>query len=67
MVILMLWIHSGLSDVFVPASLDNQFLEYDFSANNLGSFTGYVIKIVASGTNQAYAPRFRDLRSIALA
>jgi hypothetical protein len=42
-------------------------LEYDFSANNLGSFTGYVIKIVASGTNQAYAPRFRDLRSIALA
>jgi hypothetical protein len=59
--------NSGLPDVFVPASLDNQFLEYEFSANNLGSFTGYTIKIVMSGTNQAYAPRFKDLRSIALA
>lgn len=59
--------NSGLPDTLVPASLDNQFLEYEFSANNLGSFTGYTIKIVASGTNQAYAPRFKDLRSIALA
>jgi hypothetical protein len=59
--------NSGLPDTFVPASLDDQFLEYDFSANNLGSFTGYTIKIVMSGTNQAYAPRFKDLRSIALA
>jgi len=59
--------NSGLPDVFVPPSLENQFLEYEFSANNLGSFTGYTIKIVMSGTNQAYAPRFKDLRSIALA
>jgi len=59
--------NNGLPDVLVSASLDNQFLEYEFSANNLGSFTGYTIKIVASGTNQAYAPRFKDLRSIALA
>jgi len=59
--------NSGLPDTFVPESLDDQFLEYDFSANNLGSFTGYTIKVVISGTNQAYAPRFKDLRSIALA
>lgn len=59
--------NDGLPDTLVPASLDNQFLEYEFSANNLGSFTGYTIKIVMSGTNQAYAPRFKDLRSIALA
>jgi virulence-associated protein VapD len=58
--------NSGLPDVFVPASLDNQFLEYEFNANNLGDFTGYTIKIVMSGTNQAYAPRFKDLRSIAI-
>lgn len=58
--------NSGLPDVFVPASLDNQFLEYEFTANNLGDFTGYTIKIVMSGTNQAYAPRFKDLRSIAI-
>jgi hypothetical protein len=59
--------NSGLPDVFVPASLDGEFLEYEFSANNLGSFTGYTIKIVMSGTNQAYPPRFKDLRTIALA
>jgi hypothetical protein len=58
--------NSGLPDVFVPASLENQFLEYEFTANNLGEFTGYTIKIVMSGTNQAYAPRFKDLRSIAI-
>lgn len=59
--------NSGLADVRVMPSLENEFLEYEFSANNLGSFTGYTIKIVMSGTNQAYAPRFKDLRSIALA
>jgi hypothetical protein len=59
--------NSGLPDTFVPSSLNNQFLEYEFSANNLGSFTGYTIKIVMSGTDQAHAPRFKDLRSIALA
>ncbi|MEY3470457.1 MAG: Synechococcus phage [Actinomycetota bacterium] len=59
--------NSGLPDTFVPSSLDGEFLEYEFSANNLGSFVGYTIKIVMSGTNQAYAPRFKDLRSIALA
>ncbi len=59
--------NNGLPDVFVPESLNDQFLEYEFTANNLGSFTGYTIKIVMSGTNQAYSPRFKDLRSIALA
>jgi len=59
--------NSGLPDKMVPASLENQFLEYEFSANNLGTFTGYTIKIVMSGTNQAQSPRFQDLRSIALA
>lgn len=59
--------NSGLPDSYVPDSLDDQFLEYEFSANNLGSFTGYVIKIVMVGKNQAYPPRIKDLRSIALA
>lgn len=58
--------NSGLPDVFVPPSLDNQFIEYEFNANNLGDFTGYTIKIIMAGTNQAYAPRFKDLRSIAI-
>ena len=59
--------NSGLPDVFVPASLKDQFLEYEFSASNLGLFTGYTIKIVMSGTDQSHSPRFKDLRSIALA
>ena len=58
---------SGLPNTIVPASSENQFLDYEFTASDLGSFTGYTIKIVMSGTNQAKAPRFKDLRSIALA
>ena len=58
--------NSGLPDVFVPPSLENQFLEYEFTASNLGIFTGYTIKIVMSGTDQSKAPRFRDLRTIAI-
>jgi hypothetical protein len=60
-------LNSGRSDAFVPSSRDNQFLEYQFGADNLDTFTGFVIKIVSSGTNEAYAPRFKDLRVIALA
>ena len=51
---------------FVPASLDNEFLEYEFTANELPLFTGYTIKIVMSGTNQAYPPRISELRTIAV-
>ena len=58
--------NSGRPDAFVPASLDNQFLEYQFTADNLGEFTGYQIKIVMSGTNQAYPVRIKELRTIAL-
>jgi hypothetical protein len=58
--------NSGLPDVFVRSSRENEFLEYEFSANNLGEFTGYTIKIVMSSTNQAYPPIFKDLRSIAI-
>ena len=58
--------NDGRPDVFVPPSLDNEFLEYQFTAENLPEFTGYIIKIVMSGTNQARPPRFKDLRTIAV-
>ena len=58
--------NSGLPDTFVSASVSNEFLEYQFTANDLGEFTGYKIKIVMSGTNQAQEPRITDLRTIAL-
>ena len=60
-------LNNGKSDVKVPASSANQFLEYEFSADNLGGFSGYSIKIIMSGTDQANAPIISDLRTIALA
>ena len=58
--------NSGRPDTKVPSSLNGEFREYQFTADNLGLFTGYRIKIVMSGTNQAYAPRIKQLRTIAL-
>jgi hypothetical protein len=59
-------LNNGKPDSFVSSSLDNQFKEYEFTADNLGLFNGYVIKIVMSGTNQAYPPRVKELRTIAV-
>ena len=58
--------NSGKPDVFVRPSLDNEFLEYQFTADNLGLFNAYRIKIVMSGTNQAKYPRIKELRTIAV-
>ncbi len=61
------YLNDGSSDIFVRASNDDEFLDYQYTIDNLEQFNGFVIKIVMSGTNEAYAPRFRDLRAIALA
>ena len=58
--------NDGKPDAFVPASVDEQYLEYQFTANNLGEFIGYSIKIIMAGTNQADVPKIRELRSIAV-
>ena len=57
--------NSGRPDTFVRSSLRNEFLEYEFTANNLELFDGFIIKIVMSGTSQANSPRIRNLRAIA--
>ena len=59
--------NDGKPDVFVPASQEDEFREYEFTVDNLDEFVGFQIKIVSSGTNEAYPPRFKDLRVIALA
>ena len=59
--------NSGSADSIVPASRDDEFRDYEFSIDDLDQFTGFAIKIVASGTDEANAPRFKDLRVIALA
>ena len=59
--------NTGRPDAFVPASRDDEFLEYQFSIDDLQEFDGFRIKIVCSGSNEAKAPRFRDFRTVALA
>lgn len=60
--------NTGHPDAFVPPSLTNtDALQYQFTADNLEQFTGYIIKIVSTTTNQSKVPIFRDIRTIALA
>jgi hypothetical protein len=60
-------LNSGRADSFITSSKDGEYFEYQFSADQLEQFVGFRIKVVMSGTNEAKAPRFRDLRVIALA
>ena len=59
--------NTGRPDAFVPASAEGVFRDYQFTADNLDEFTGFKIKIVFSGTNEAFAPKLKDLRVLALA
>ena len=59
---------NGTPDKAVPASrTEGEFRDYQFTANDLEEFHGFQIKIVMTGTKQAYVPRIKDLRAIALA
>ena len=60
-------LNNGRADAFVRSSNDGEFLEYQFSVDELEQFNAFRIKIVMSGTNEARSPRFKDLRTIALA
>lgn len=58
----------GTSDTDVTSNnSDNEYSDYKFSVDNLAPFTGFVIKIMMSGTNQAEVPQISDLSVIALA
>ena len=59
-------LNDGRPDIKVPASEKNQYLEYEFTANDLEDFSGYAIKIVMSSTDQANYPIIKDLRTLAL-
>ena len=61
-------LNNGKPDRFVPASRsEDDFRDYQFTASNLPEFNGFEIKVIMTGTNQAYAPRIRDFRAIAFA
>ncbi len=59
--------NDGTSDRRISNSVAGQFLEHQFTANNLPQFTGYQIKVEVTSTNQAQSPSIRDFRVIALA
>ena len=58
--------NDGRADTFVPRSRNGEFLDYEFSIDNLDLFNAYGIKIIVTGTDQAAVPRFADLRVIAV-
>jgi len=68
-------LNDGTTDRLVPVSNasegfvsnDLTFKEYVFTIDDLPSFKSYRIKLVGTSTNQAYAPRIKELRTIALA
>ena len=58
--------NDGRSDSFVPTSANNEYREYQFTADNLDEFIGYAVKIVMFSSNQSSYPRLKELRTIAV-
>lgn len=66
--------NDGLPNFFVSKSSQIEFesesinySDYEFSIDNLPDFRYFSIKLVGTSTNQAFPPRMKDLRVIALA
>ena len=59
--------NSGRPDAFVPPNGADEYSEYQFTADNLDSFTGFVIKIVMTSTNESEVVKLKDFRALALA
>ena len=61
--------NNGKADAFVPANGEgeNDYSEYQFTADNLDQFTAFSIKVVMSSTNESTPVKLRDFRAIALA
>ena len=59
--------NNGLPNAEVRASAIREVLEYEYFVDELPEFSGFQLKIVMAGTNEARPPFFRDIRAIALA
>ena len=59
--------NNGKSDRKIPASLEGQFNDYTFTAENLPAYNGFQVKVVFSSSNQAQSPELLDFRAISLA
>lgn len=58
--------NTGLSNTFVTPSNPGQYKEYEFFVDDLPEFTGFQLKIIMTGTNQAKPPIIKNLRAIAV-
>ena len=59
--------NNGLPNARVRASAVGEVLEYSYHVDDLSEFSGFQLKVVFSGTNEARPPFFTDIRAIALA
>ena len=59
--------NDGLPNRQVRASAIREPLEYVYEVTDLPEFSGFQLKVVFSGSNEARAPFLRDIRAIALA
>ena len=55
------------SDSYQPVPLSGMFREMQFTIDRLPAFSSFRIKIIGTSTNQAYVPKVRNLRALALA
>ena len=59
--------NNGLPDKSVVSNQRlNSFSEYKYTAENTPQFNGFQVKVIMESTNQAEAPRLKNLRAIAL-
>ena len=59
--------NDGRPDKYVDPNKFDKFSEYRFTADNLEQFSGFVIKIVMTSTNESYPVRLKAFRALALA
>ena len=55
------------TDVLVAdGNVNTPFVDYEYTAESIGPFKSFSIKIIGTSINQAYPPRIKDLRIIAV-
>jgi hypothetical protein len=57
--------NDGSADVKVSIDDNSSFQDFEYTVDDLPPFTGFAIKIIMSGSNQAEPPIVSDLRAIA--
>jgi len=50
-----------------PSTTNDDFVEYEFTENDVGEFISFAIKVRMQGTNSSEPPLIKNLRAIALA